>query len=107
MRLFMRRRGEAGSARDAARTLADLVRDILKLDADATVSVSEISCGDPACGGSETVVLVMRPGARTQAAKVLMPMGQVTPETLVAALKPLMAGEAAVSTGLSPHGEKV
>ncbi|MFG1300181.1 hypothetical protein V5F49_10350 [Xanthobacter sp. V3C-3] len=92
MRLFMRRRGEAGPERDAARVLADLVRDTLALDADATVSVSEISCGDPACGGAETVVLVMRPGRRTEAAKVLMPMAQVTPEALVAALAPLGAG---------------
>lgn len=91
MRLFMRRRGEAGPERDAARRLADLVRETLALDEAATVSVSEISCGDPACGGAETVVLVMRPGRRTEAAKVLMPMAQVTAEALVAALAPLGA----------------
>lgn len=91
MRLFMRRRGEAGPERDAARRLADLVRETLDLDAAATVSVSEISCGDPACGGAETVVLVMRPGRRTEAAKVLMPMAQVTPEALMSALAPLGA----------------
>ncbi len=101
MRLFMRRRGEAGAGLDASRALADLVRTTLSLEEAATVSVSEISCGDPACGGAETVVLVMRPGRRTEAAKVLMPMGQVTPEALLAALKPLMPGDAAVSTGLS------
>lgn len=104
MRLFMRRRGEGGPERDAARALADLVRATLALEEAATVSVSEISCGDPACGGAETVVLVMRPGRRTEAAKVLMPMSQVTPEALLAALRPLMAGEAAVSTGLSRGG---
>lgn len=91
MRFFMRRKGESAGegTRDAARALADLVRVTLALEEAATVSVSEISCGDPACGGAETVVLVMRPGRRTEAAKVLMPMAQVTPEALVAALAPL------------------
>lgn len=107
MRLFMRRRGEAGPARDAARTLADLVRATLGLGADATVSVSEISCGDPACGGAETVVLVMRPGRRTEAAKVLMPMAEVTPEALLAALEPLGAAPGAAAASLSPAGDKV
>lgn len=88
----MRRRGEEGPARDASRALAELVRTTLALPEEATVSVSEISCGDPACGGAETVVLVMRPGRRTEAAKVLMPMAQVTPEALLAALAPLEAG---------------
>lgn len=89
MRLFMRRRdGQAGN-RDASRALADMVRRALDLDEAATVSVSEISCGDPACGGAETVVLVMRPGRRTEAAKVLMPMAEVTQEALLAALTPL------------------
>lgn len=66
-----------------------MVRRALDLDEAATVSVSEISCGDPACGGAETVVLVMRPGRRTEAAKVLMPMAEVNEEALLAALKPL------------------
>ncbi|MFG1479400.1 hypothetical protein V5F53_12155 [Xanthobacter sp. V4C-4] len=93
MRLFMRRRGEAEGGRDAARALADRVRQALALGEEATVSVSEISCGDPACGGAETVVLVMRPGRRTEAAKVLMPMAQVSEEALLAALKPLAGPE--------------
>lgn len=97
MRLFMRRRGEDQGVRDAARALADLVRRMLALEEEATVSVSEIACGDPACGGAETVVLVMRPGHRTQAAKVLMPMAQVTEETLLEALKPLAAPEQGVA----------
>lgn len=104
MRLFMRRRGDDGAYRDSARALADLVRTTLELEEAATVSVSEISCGDPACGGAETVILVMRPGRRTEAAKVLMPMAQVTPEALVAALRPLVAGEAPEVPGVS-HAE--
>ncbi|MGQ3675701.1 hypothetical protein ACT6QH_09435 [Xanthobacter sp. TB0139] len=92
----MPRRGESGN-RDAARVLAEMVRRALDLEEEATVSISEISCGDPACGGAETVVLVMRPGRRTEAAKVLMPMAQVTEETLLDALKPLAGPEQGVA----------
>lgn len=92
MRFFMKRQGGSGN-RDAARVLSDMVRQALGLEEEATVSISEISCGDPACGGAETVVLVMRPGQRTQAAKVLMPMAQVQEADLLAALKPLAGPE--------------
>ncbi len=92
MRFFMKRQGGNGN-RDAARVLSDMVRQALALEEEATVSISEISCGDPACGGAETVVLVMRPGQRTQAAKVLMPMAQVQEADLLAALKPLAGPE--------------
>lgn len=91
MRLFMRRHGQSAgeSGRDAARALADLVRRALALEEEATVSISEIACGDPACGGAETVILVMRPGRRTEAAKVTCPMAQVSEDDLRAALRPL------------------
>ncbi|GGF74041.1 hypothetical protein GCM10007301_37320 [Azorhizobium oxalatiphilum] len=91
VRLFMRGRGEGSGTqmRDATRALADMTRRLLALEEEATVSVSEIACGDPACGGAETVVLVMRPGHPTQAAKVLMPVARVTEEDLLAALQPL------------------
>lgn len=94
-RLFMRGRntgdGSREAARDAAREIADKVRRILGLDEDATVSVTEIACGDPACGGAETVILVMRAGRRTEAAKLLKPLSTVTEEELAAALVPLRA----------------
>ena len=89
-RFFMRGRGGGGEgARDAARKLADRIRDILQLEEEATVSVTEIACGDPACGGAETVILVMRPGRRTEAAKLLKPLATVTEEELIPALAPL------------------
>lgn len=45
------------------------VREALALlDADI-VKVSEIDCNDPACGGVETVILVLRKGERTVAYK--------------------------------------
>jgi hypothetical protein len=55
-------------AEDATRVKA-WVRQILALPDDATVSVNEIACTDPACPGLETVILVMRPGAKTRAYK--------------------------------------
>lgn len=92
VRFFMRGRGaEAAGGRDHARKLADRVREILALEEAATVSVSQIACGDPACGGSETIILVMRPGRRTEAAKLLKPLATVTDDELVAALVPLGA----------------
>ncbi|MFG1465396.1 hypothetical protein V5F77_21160 [Xanthobacter sp. DSM 24535] len=94
VRLFMRGRGDGQGARDAARTLADSVRRILELDEEASVSVSEIACGDPGCGGAETVILVMRAGRRTEAAKLLKPLSTVTDAELVAALAPLSAPQA-------------
>ncbi len=95
MRLFTRGRGDDPSARaaarDAARDLSDKVRRLLELDDEATVSVTEIACGDPACGGAETVILVMRAGQRTQAAKLMKPPSTVTDAELLSALEPLGA----------------
>ncbi|WP_127089328.1 hypothetical protein [Aquabacter cavernae] len=94
VRFFMRGKGGDGSreaARDAAREVADKVRRLLDLDEEATVSVTEIACGDPACGGAETVILVMRAGRRTEAAKLLKPLSTVTEEELAEALVPLRA----------------
>ena len=95
VRLFMRGRsagdGAREAARDAAREIADKVRRLLDLDDDATVSVTEIACGDPACGGAETVILVMRAGRRTEAAKLMQPLSTVTETELAAALVPLGA----------------
>jgi hypothetical protein len=64
-------------------------RALLALAEDATVSVSEIACGEPACGGAETVILVMRPGRPTEAAKVNMPMAAVDEAALSEALAQL------------------
>jgi hypothetical protein len=45
------------------------VCEALALPEEASVSVNEIACTDPACPGLETVILVMRPGAATVAFK--------------------------------------
>jgi hypothetical protein len=61
-------------------------RAILALSDDATVSCNEIVCADPACPGSETIILVMIPGQRTKAYKVQAAATDVTEEALKAAL---------------------
>jgi hypothetical protein len=77
MALFFRAREDPARA-DASRRVAALVRETLALSEDDAVTVSEIACGDPACGGAETVVLIMRAGRKTEAVKLMMPMATVT-----------------------------
>lgn len=88
-RLFFRRGRDSEAAPDAARDLAAKARTLLGVGEETTVSITEIACGDPACGGAETVVLVMRPGRRTEAAKLLKPLAAVTDADLADALAPL------------------
>lgn len=66
--------------------LKAVVRRVLSLDEAAAVTISEIACGDPACPGNETVVLVMRPGAKTRAYRVQAPLAEVEEEDVAAAL---------------------
>lgn len=66
--------------------LKAVVRRVLALDEAAVVTISEIACGDPACPGNETVVLVMRPGAKTRAYRVQAPLAEVDEEEVAAAL---------------------
>jgi hypothetical protein len=88
---FTRRGGIEGEGRDAARRIAELTRVHLSLPEAATVSVTELACGDPGCvGGAETVILVMRPGRRTEAAKILKALSQVEASDLPAALSGLV-----------------
>lgn len=69
-----------GSAKinpEIAAQIKGWTRVALTLDNDATISVNEIICADPACPGSETVILVMVPGQRTKAYKVQAAMAEV------------------------------
>jgi hypothetical protein len=86
-RLFRKGKGEA--APDASRELARRVRALLGLPEDATVSVTEIVCGDPACGGAETAIIVMRPGRRTEFVKLMQPVATVGEDELRRALAKL------------------
>ncbi len=84
------RGGKGRAAPDATRELATRVRALLDLPEEATVSVTEFACGDPACGGAETAIIVMRPGRRTEHVKLLMPVALVGDDALKAALTPLV-----------------
>ncbi|GLK56788.1 hypothetical protein JOD31_002823 [Methylopila capsulata] len=86
MALFFRSRAEDPARADASRRVAAYAREALGLGEDDAVTVSEIACGDPACGGAETVILIMRAGAKTEAVKLMMPMAQATAEDVAAAL---------------------
>jgi hypothetical protein len=82
--LFRRAKPVGGDRLDA---LKSIVRERLGLDDAAVVSISEIQCGDPACPGNETVILVMRPKRRTAAYRVPAPLSEVGPEDIEAALR--------------------
>lgn len=84
--LFRRQRADEPGRAEASAKIAALVRRALALGENDAVTVSEIACGDPACGGAETVVLVMRAGRKTEAFKLFMPMAKVTEEDVAAAL---------------------
>ena len=77
-------RGEAD--RDESRRLKGIVLELLETRSQVapaapvewSVTVNEIICTDPACPGSETVILVMAPGRRSVALKVQKPMTETT-----------------------------
>jgi hypothetical protein len=83
------RRREPKNA-ETSRHIAAEVRALLALVEEDAVTVSQIDCGDPACaGGAETVILVMRKGERTKAAKIPKAMHLITPEDIPPAVETL------------------
>lgn len=80
------RRGERKPGPDATRALAARVREHLGLGEDVTVSIVEFACGEAACGGAETIILIMRAGLPTEKIELKMPMAQVGERDLAAAL---------------------
>ena len=84
--LFARRAGIAERDRDATGRVKALVTDLLASSVGAEVTVSEIVCLDPACPGTETVMLIMLPGEKTRAAKVAGAAADVTEPEVRAAL---------------------
>lgn len=83
--LFGRDKREAAGA-DAAAQVKRQVRELLGLPENAVIAVNEILCADPACPGTETVILVMKPGEKTRAFKVQAGLAELTPEALAQAL---------------------
>ncbi|CAN7718244.1 hypothetical protein [Bosea sp. LjRoot237] len=76
----------AAAGADAAAQVKRQVRELLGLPDNAVIAVNEILCADPACPGTETVILVMKPGEKTRAFKVQMGLAELTPEALAQAL---------------------
>jgi hypothetical protein len=75
---------------ETSRRIAAEVRAALALDEEDSVTISQIDCGDPACaGGAETVILVMRKGQRTKAAKIPKAMDLVEDADIAEGLKTL------------------
>ncbi len=74
-------------AKAAAERLKAQVREHLGLPEAAAIAVNEIICADPACPGTETVILVMKPGEKTRAYKLPMGLAEVTAEALAEALR--------------------
>ena len=70
-----------------AESLKRQVRELLGLPETTVIAVNEILCADPSCPGTETVILVMQPGAKTQAYKLQMAMAEVTDAALAEALR--------------------
>ena len=54
---------------------------------DIEVTVSEIVCNDLSCPGTETIVLVLRPGQPTKALKFSEPMDSVRQQHVTRALQ--------------------
>lgn len=87
MRLGLFGKGKRDAADlDAAAEVKQQVRELLGLPDRAVIAVNEILCADPACPGTETVILVMNPGEKTKAFKVQMAMAELTPKALAEAL---------------------
>jgi len=83
-----RKGGDAkAEARAVSERLKVQVRELLGLPETAAIAVNEIICADPACPGSETVILVMKPGEKTRAYKLQMAMAEVTAEALADVLR--------------------
>ena len=101
MAAFFTPRKSSNRRNDAALELKVQVRTLINADDDTVVSVSERDCGDPGCGGTRTIVLMMHPGRATEAVKIDKPLEQVTQSDLADALAPLVA-----QTGLSELSPK-
>lgn len=52
-----------------------------------TLTISEIECGDPACPGLETIVLIMQEGEATQALRIRKPILSISVEDIRAEMR--------------------
>jgi hypothetical protein len=80
--------GKSSIDRTELARVKELARAVLALGEEAAISVNEINCTDPACPGTETVILLMIPGERTRALKVMKPVEEVDEADIRAAASP-------------------
>ena len=83
-RFFRKPDPQESAAREAIRRWAET---LLGNEPPVSLTISEIDCGDPACPGLETIILVMREGEATQAVKVRKPMQDVTEADIAEAMR--------------------
>jgi hypothetical protein len=91
MAAFFFPRKTSNRRRDAALQLKEHARTVINADDETVVSVSESDCGDPGCGGTRTIVLIMHPRRPTEAVKIEKPLEQITQTELSDALATLAA----------------
>jgi hypothetical protein len=86
--LFRKRAERTDAEAQAIARIKAQVLAILDLPDHAVVGINEIICTDPACPGTETVILVMMPGQKTRAFKSALAITDMTEEAVREALKP-------------------
>ena len=83
--LFWRRLSGTSPDRDATAAVKAIARTLVA-DRETELTVSEIVCLDPACPGTETIVLVMAQGRRSVAAKIALAAATITEQDVRSAL---------------------
>jgi hypothetical protein len=86
--LFRKRAERSGAEAEAVARIKAQVLAILGLPPHAVIGVNEIICTDPACPGTETVILVMMPGQKTRAFKSTRAIADMTEEAVREAVIP-------------------
>lgn len=84
--LFGKGNDRKAESNAAASRIKAQARELLGLPEAAAIAVNEIICADPACPGTETVILVMNPGEKTRAFKAQSAMTELTREALAEVL---------------------
>lgn len=70
---------------EKTRQIKSWVRDLYGLDESVVVSITELTCHDSGCPEIETVVGIMRPGAKIEAIRIHKAIGDVVKGDLPAA----------------------
>jgi len=67
---------------DKTRRIKEWTREVLKLEPDVAVSVTELACRDEGCPDVETVVGVMRPGKPIETMRIHLPISDISKDDL-------------------------